>query len=757
MAKTTQRIPKKLKKNHIVGPIITFVLLSALMSGLVVALFGMIGLYTTQSKLYNEFERVDYMRRLYEQAVGRNDLEAAYRDLDASDRDYMILDKDGNILHQKGENTCSDNGYYVEISNGSTGVKMRDDTKINYVHVKDDGDLSVDYWRIIKMIVTQKFDEEVVSEDLVITMTTDYDEPSPDADLEGKDQDGVYIGISKDHGVSFSTMGDMSVKLPLWMDLPVGDQILRAKIFISINLGDFAILAIMVVVLSTLLLIILIVLIVYTIVAMVRKKRVLRLYITDPATEAYNWQGYLLKGEQHLRKGSSKKDAFAAVCLVFMNYRNYCMCHSVEEGDAVIEKIMTVLYSYMGKREILAHSAPAEFSMVLTGEDPDKVKMRLQSIILQLEKIDTEHVFHFQAGVDMIPVQKNKNDKPVKRKDFNLEEAYNNACTARDTMSENDGSGVAIFDEKLVEDRIWVDKVQEKQQQALYNEEFEVYYQPKYDPVTNRLRGAEALIRWQSPDYGFVPPGRIIPIFEKNGFITEIDHYMISHVARDQKRWLERGFQCVPVSVNVSRAHFIENDLAEQIRDMVDEAGAPHELVEIELTESAFFDDKNAIINTINKLKSYGFTVSMDDFGSGYSSLNSLKDMPLDVLKLDAEFFRGENAGERGEIVVKEAIRLAKNLNMRTVAEGVEVKEQVDFLAEQGCDMIQGYYFAKPMPKLDYEDRMKKDAEIRRAETDKETGFFGLRPQNDSQNKPVILSEAKDPEIESQEQETEQS
>ena len=162
----------------------------------------------------------------------------------------------------------------------------------------------------------------------------------------------------------------------------------------------------------------------------------------------------------------------------------------------------------------------------------------------------------------------------------------------------------------------------------------------------------------------------------------------------------------MPVSVNVSRAHFIESDLAEQIRDAVDKEGAPRALIEIELTESAFFDDKKALISTIEKLKSYGFSVSMDDFGAGYSSLNSLKDMPLDVLKLDADFFRGDSEGGRGEIVVSEAIKLAKALNMRTVAEGVEVRDQVDFLAKQGCDMIQGYYYAKPMAGADYELRM---------------------------------------------------
>ena len=268
-------------------------------------------------------------------------------------------------------------------------------------------------------------------------------------------------------------------------------------------------------------------------------------------------------------------------------------------------------------------------------------------------------------------------------------------------------SGIAFFDDKLVEEQRWIDIVRQNQEKAVANEEFVVYYQPKYDPRTNELKGAEALIRWDSPEFGFKSPGTIIPIFEKNGFITEIDHYMIRHVAKDQKKWLDEGLNCVPVSVNVSRAHFIEADLAEQIRDDVDRAGAPHELIEIELTESAFFDDKKAIVSTIKKLKEYGFAVSMDDFGSGYSSLNSLKDMPLDVLKLDADFFRGEMEGDRGEIVVSEAIKLAKNLHMRTVAEGVEVREQVDFLARQGCDMIQGFYFAKPMPADEYEQKMK--------------------------------------------------
>ena len=264
-----------------------------------------------------------------------------------------------------------------------------------------------------------------------------------------------------------------------------------------------------------------------------------------------------------------------------------------------------------------------------------------------------------------------------------------------------------------MEDEKWITQVTERQRRAIEKEEFQVYYQPKYDPRTNEQRGAEALIRWVSKDLGFVSPGRFIPIFEKSGFVTEIDHYMITHVARDQKKWLDEGKKVVPVSVNVSRAHFAETNLAEQIRDMVDEEGTPHDLIEIELTESAFFDDQKQMLETIRKLKKYGFLVSMDDFGSGYSSLNSLKDMPLDILKLDAGFFRGKNSDpSRTRIVVSEALSLAKKLRMETVAEGVEEKEQVDFLAEEGCSMIQGYYFAKPMPREEYAEKIGKIADV---------------------------------------------
>lgn len=180
---------------------------------------------------------------------------------------------------------------------------------------------------------------------------------------------------------------------------------------------------------------------------------------------------------------------------------------------------------------------------------------------------------------------------------------------------------------------------------------------------------------------------------------------MITEVAKLQAKWIADGKEVVPISVNISRVHFARTDLAEHISSLVDEYNVPHHLIELELTESAFFDDKELLLDTIKKLKEFGFEISMDDFGAGYSSLNSLKELPLDVLKLDAGFFREEDTDGRGKMIIGDTISLAKKLDMKIVAEGIETREQVDFLTTMDCDLIQGYYFAKPMPVSDFEEK----------------------------------------------------
>ena len=255
------------------------------------------------------------------------------------------------------------------------------------------------------------------------------------------------------------------------------------------------------------------------------------------------------------------------------------------------------------------------------------------------------------------------------------------------------------------EEQVWERRVEDDMDRALAANEFKVYLQPKYSTKKEELSAAEALVRWIHPEFGFVSPAKFIPIFERNGFITKLDDYMLTEVSRLQATWMEQGKKLVPISVNVSRAHFTSPDLAEHICSIVDEYKVPHEFIELELTESAFFDDKQTLLDTVKKLKEFGFKVSMDDFGAGYSSLNSLKELPLDIIKLDAQFFRDIEDKKRADLIVCDTIKLAKKLGMQIVAEGIETREQVDFLAGQHCDLIQGFYFAKPLPVAEFEER----------------------------------------------------
>ena len=495
------------------------------------------------------------------------------------------------------------------------------------------------------------------------------------------------------------------VKLPLWIEVPVDNgRSLIGKAYLNVYFREFAVAGILAVIIVCITVALLIFVIIFLIKHLRNRARMREVFYMDEVTGDHNWLWFLSNAEAELTKRGNGNKKYAVLDIVFVNYRNFCVCHSVKEGEQMLCRVNEVIKHHLNKKELCAHHSAAHFAVMMMYNDRDNLEERIKKMTSELETINEDHKFNFWVGVDRIAANTESTGKSARRRTVDIEKEYNNAGAARATITGTD-SAIVFFDDKMVEEQMWIDWVNENQDKALEKEEFLVYYQPKYDPKTRKLSGAEALIRWNSPTKGMVSPGKFIPLFETNGFITKIDHYMLTHVARDQRDWLDSGRKCVPVSVNVSRAHFIEEDLAEQIRDIVDEAGTPHDLIEIELTESAFFDDKNALITTIKKLKEYGFAVSMDDFGSGYSSLNSLKEMPLDVLKLDADFFRNDD-GERGRIVVSEAINLAKKLSMRTVAEGVEEKEQVDFLAEEGCDLIQGFYFAKPMPKEEYEEKL---------------------------------------------------
>lgn len=252
------------------------------------------------------------------------------------------------------------------------------------------------------------------------------------------------------------------------------------------------------------------------------------------------------------------------------------------------------------------------------------------------------------------------------------------------------------------------EEIEKDMELALINQEFKVYLQPKYSLDTEQIVGAEALVRWIHSTKGIIPPDKFIPLFEKNGFIKQLDFYIFEEVCSVQKKWGENNIalEDIPISVNLSRIHMNESRLTLKLGEIIKQYGIEAKCLEIELTESAILDNIDSLIRIIEDIKKAGFAVSMDDFGSGYSSLNLLKDLLVDILKIDKEFLGEGGDDYRGKVILSNIIHMAKELKLITVAEGVETKEQVEFLKEVGCNIAQGYYYAKPMPISDFEKLM---------------------------------------------------
>ena len=422
-----------------------------------------------------------------------------------------------------------------------------------------------------------------------------------------------------------------------------------------------------------------------------QRRKIKKLIYTDSITGGMNKDAFVERAAKCIKR---RRRRYAIVYLRMEKYRNFVTAYGIKEGENLMEDFNKLLCSMIKKRkELTAHLEKGDFALLLHFDNEDLLNIRMRSIAQALNDSRPKQHLTFAIGACRI----------ISRYDL-IEEKLSNAGAAISKI-ENASTSVFWFDESMREEQIWERRVEDDMERALADNEFKVYLQPKYSTKKEELSAAEALVRWVHPEYGFVSPARFIPIFERNGFITKLDDYMLTEVSKLQAKWLADGKKLVPISVNVSRAHFSQYDLAEHIRAIVDEYKVPHEFIELELTESAFFDDKQVLLDTIKKLKEYGFKVSMDDFGAGYSSLNSLKELPLDIIKLDAQFFRDIEDKKRADLIVCDTIKLAKKLGMQIVAEGIETREQVDFLANQHCDLIQGFYFAKPLPVNEFEER----------------------------------------------------
>lgn len=289
-------------------------------------------------------------------------------------------------------------------------------------------------------------------------------------------------------------------------------------------------------------------------------------------------------------------------------------------------------------------------------------------------------------------------------KDVDVSIRFDRAKLASDKIRTSINKNIEFYNEKMREKELYEEKLINDFEESLLNNEFKVFYQPKFNVRKDKpyLSSSEALVRWFHHDLGMVSPGDFIPLFEENGLIQRLDKFVWSEVGKQLRNWKEKYDFYVPVSVNVSRIDMYEPDFIDTLLKIIKDNNLTTNDIYLEITESAYTSDSKQMIEIVNKLRDLGFSIEMDDFGTGYSSLNMINELPIDVLKLDMVFVRNAHKNHDTKIV-EFIIDIAKYLNVPVIAEGVETKEQVESLKNLGCDIIQGYYFSKPIPSNEFE------------------------------------------------------
>ncbi|MBR2796137.1 MAG: EAL domain-containing protein [Clostridia bacterium] len=310
-------------------------------------------------------------------------------------------------------------------------------------------------------------------------------------------------------------------------------------------------------------------------------------------------------------------------------------------------------------------------------------------------------------------------------KSLDIERRFDRAKLASDTVRDSFTKTVALYDEQMHRTEIYTEQLLEDFPTAIAEKQFVVYYQPKFAiqgtmPVLN---SAEALVRWNHPRFGMVSPGNFIPLFESNGLIRQLDSFVWREVAAQMRDWKDRLGICVPVSVNVSRVDIFDYDLVDHMKGLIREFGLSPDEFLLEITESAYTQNSAQIISTVNALREAGFHIEIDDFGSGYSSLNMISTLPMDALKLDMEFMHNAFKERKNTKMLDAVIDIAYSLEVPTIAEGVETAEQMFALKAMGCDIVQGFYFSKPLPAAEFERFLleKKNGRTYQPDRDKES------------------------------------
>ena len=409
----------------------------------------------------------------------------------------------------------------------------------------------------------------------------------------------------------------------------------------------------------------------------------------DRLTGLYSKEFFYRKVRERLDEDPERE--YTIVCSNIENFKLYNDAFGREAGDRLLLECAAVLRTQAGEGAVCGRYGADRF------------------LCLQergLERASRQRFFgetHENRPVKMENLSIKWGIYEITDRSVSVEQMCDRALLAVDSIKGHYHQLYAVYDDSLRDKLLREKAITDAMETALAEEQFTVYFQPKYSLNTESMAGAEALVRWIHPEWGFMSPGEFIPLFEKNGFIPQLDRYVWERVCARLRDWREKGYPLVPVSVNVSRADVYRAHLADTLQELTRKYGVDPMYLHLEITESAYSENPSQIISTVEELRKRGFIIEMDDFGSGYSSLNMFSQMSLDVLKLDMKFIQSEMTKPAEQSILDDIISMAHRVRLSVVAEGVETQDQVSRLRKMGCDYVQGYFFAKPMPAEEFE------------------------------------------------------
>lgn len=410
----------------------------------------------------------------------------------------------------------------------------------------------------------------------------------------------------------------------------------------------------------------------------------------DTLTQIYNKEKFCLGAKKMLL--THPKQKYAILYMDIDRFRLINEMFGVEEGDLILKSIADCIRKIVNEQGIYGRVHSDIFCICMEYKEKEDILQMIQDLTKDIQDNSIHYQLRPYFGIccveDMhIPVN------------IMCDWAKLAARVIKGSYDVN----YAFYNQNLREHILKEKKLEASMKTALQEEQFEVYLQPKYDIATSKIIGAEALARWKHPEHGFLSPKSFLSLFERNGFIIELDNYVWEQVCKMLREWLDKGWEPVPVSMNISGSNIHDENFEKKLLQYIEKYDIPPQLIELELTEEIFVEDTGRLYRIMQSLRDKGFLLSMDDFGSGYSALNMLKNAPVDIVKIDRHFFSEMVSTNRGKSVLRYMIAMARQLDLQVIAEGVTNLEQAVFLLESGCQFAQGYYYCESVPVKEFE------------------------------------------------------